>query len=112
MPLYFLHELTHKQLRPVHFLASGAVATATAVEAGITMTQLQGSSSGDLIERTARKNYDCDGDGSASHRHAPTCPKVICAGERYVECFWESPAYSSGSRKSLACAKAFYGWDK
>ena len=63
-----------------------------------------------LIPRTARKAWTCEGDGSASHRHADDCPHTIAPGQRYVECLWEAPAYASGTRVSMPCAVAFYGW--
>jgi hypothetical protein len=62
-----------------------------------------------LMFRTARKTHRCNGDGSASHRHAVDCAREIQPGEQYVECFWDTPAYQSGSRVSMACARAFYG---
>lgn len=73
------------------------------------MSTTQGIEDG-LTLRTARKEWTCAGDGSARHRHAPDCGGQIAPGDRYVECFWESPAYSSGSRHTLACAVAFYDW--
>jgi hypothetical protein len=63
-----------------------------------------------LVPRKARKSWACDGDGSASHRHTPDCPRTIESGARYVECLWEAAVYQSGNRVSLPCAIAFYGW--
>lgn len=62
-----------------------------------------------LIERTARKEWACEGNGAASPEHAPECPGVIHSGDRYAECLWSAPAYQSGTRHTMACAVAFYG---
>lgn len=63
-----------------------------------------------LILRTARKRWQCAGDGGRPSRHAANCPGIIEPGERYVECLWESPAYSSGTRHALVCATETHGW--
>jgi len=62
-----------------------------------------------LMLRTARKSHMCAGDGSASHRHAEDCPRRIVPGTKYIECFWSTPAFQSGTRVSMACAVTFYG---
>ena len=62
------------------------------------------------IERTARKHYSCVGSGSRDivrYPHASDCPQSINPGERYVEFLGESPAYESGSRHTLACARRY-----
>lgn len=60
--------------------------------------------------RTARKEWECAGDGKAHHpNHASACPRVIHPGEDYLEYLGDAPAYQSGTRHSLACAVAFYG---
>jgi hypothetical protein len=64
-------------------------------------------SSDDSIIRTARKTYQCAGDGSASHRHADDCPRIIVPGVRHIEYVGEAAAYQSGSRHSMACALRF-----
>lgn len=70
------------------------------------MSQLFEDTEG-LLLRTARKDWPCVGDGSWKSRHTPDC-EGIKEGESYVECVWETPAYQSGARVSLACAEAFY----
>lgn len=60
-----------------------------------------------VIVRTARKTHQCEGDGSASHRHADDCPRVIYPGVRYVEYVGEAAAFQSGSRHSMTCALHF-----
>jgi hypothetical protein len=64
-----------------------------------------------LILRTARKRWDCAGDGRATNpEHSVDCPGVIEPGDQYIECLWESPAYESGTRHTLPCARVMQGW--
>lgn len=61
-----------------------------------------------LVFRHARKQYECCGDGSAGRRHARDCPGVILPGEKHFEYLGETPAYQSGPRLTLACAREFW----
>jgi hypothetical protein len=64
-----------------------------------------------LILRTARKRWECRGDGRATNpQHSPDCPRVIEPGDQYVECLWESPAYASGTRHTIVCATETHGY--
>lgn len=63
-----------------------------------------------LVLRTARKEHECHGSGGRPNRHADTCAGTIEPTQRYVEVMWEAPAFASGSRVSMECARAFYGW--
>lgn len=63
-----------------------------------------------LVPRTARIEHECNGDGSTAHRHAATCGRTITMGTKYIEVMWEAPAFHSGTRVSMECARAYYGW--
>lgn len=56
-----------------------------------------------LILRTARKVYRCEGSGSIPPKLAASCTGRIEKGQRYVEYLGEVPDYSSGSRHCIAC---------
>lgn len=64
-----------------------------------------------LILRVARKQYGCNGDGSASHRHADDCTRIIFPREFYVEYVGDVPAYQSGSRITEECCREFWGFE-
>lgn len=62
----------------------------------------------ECVERTARKHWECEGNGRGGY--SPECLKTsgdINPGDRYVEYLGETPAYQSGSRHCLHCAKMF-----
>ena len=56
------------------------------------------------IIRRARKEYPCEGSGSALH----SCPNIIKPGDQYLEYFDEVPLYQSGSRHCMECANNFF----
>ena len=58
--------------------------------------------------RTARKEHNCKGDGSASHRHAEDCPQTIQPGMGYVEYYGDTPAYQSGTRITAECYRRWW----
>jgi hypothetical protein len=74
------------------------------------VTSMQAESTEGLVLRTARKSWECHGSGGRPNRHADDCPGIIEPGTQYVESFWFSPAYQSGDRISMPCARAFFGW--
>lgn len=58
--------------------------------------------------RTAKKNYDCAGDGTANReirKHHSQC-SGIKDGDRYME--FEPLPHSAGSRYCLLCAFEFF----
>lgn len=63
-----------------------------------------------LVLRTARKAWECEGAGGQPNHHAADCPGRIEPGEQYVECIWEAPAFQSGTRHALVCARETHGW--
>ena len=70
----------------------------------------QGARDGALIIRTARKTWECDGNGAGPSRRlfAEDCWDEITPGFRYLEVLWGAPAYASGSHVCEACARQFY----
>jgi hypothetical protein len=72
--------------------------------------QAQSTEQDGLVLRTARKEWTCDGSGGLPNTHAEACPQVICPGEQYVECLWETHAYASGTRHAIVCAVETHGW--
>jgi hypothetical protein len=58
--------------------------------------------------RTARKEHQCYGDGSVSHRHADDCPKAIVPGMGSIEYYVDTPAYQSGSRITTECYRRWW----
>lgn len=63
-----------------------------------------------LIRRTARKAWRCDGDGAGGgyRKYAPECIGTIQPGTRYVEYLGESVPFSHGNSICGACFKAFW----
>lgn len=62
------------------------------------------------VIRTAAKAHACEGDGAhpaALTRFASECPQTIPIGFSYVEYLETTPAYQSGSRHCLPCAREF-----
>lgn len=54
--------------------------------------------------RKARKEYLCQGSGSALH----SCSNIINKGDTYLEYVGERALYQSGTRHCMECANKFY----
>lgn len=66
---------------------------------------------GALVIRHGRKEWRCSGNGAAHPAFAEGCPGMIAVGEEHLECLWSAPAFASGTRHCIACARAFFpGW--